>query len=115
MIYLRAALYAEGPTDYAFLRPLLDRLMDELAASLYAGRYELRECLGIDAPPGDYADRAARIAAAVHAHREECTILVVHSDGNGDPEGVRREQVAPGIDAAQWHATATGQVLRALR
>lgn len=101
MIYLRAGLYAEGPTDYAFLRPLLDRLMDELAASSYAGQYELGECLGIDAPAGTYEDRAERIAAAIHAHRDECTVLVVHSDGAGDPERARREQVAPGIDAAR--------------
>ncbi len=32
VIYLRAGLYAEGPTDYQFLRPLLDRLLNELAA-----------------------------------------------------------------------------------
>jgi hypothetical protein len=27
MIYLRAGLYAEGPTDYYFLLPLLDRML----------------------------------------------------------------------------------------
>jgi hypothetical protein len=102
MIYLRAGLYAEGPTDYQFLRPLLDRLMDELAASSYAGQYELGECLAIDAPAGSsYANRADRIAAAVQAHREECTLVVIHSDGAGDPERARREQVTPGIDAAR--------------
>lgn len=105
MIYLRAGLYAEGPTDYAFLRPLLDRLMDELAASLYAGQYELGECLGIDAPSGTHADRAERVAAAIHAHRNECTVLVIHSDGAGDPERARREQVAPGMDAARARCT----------
>jgi hypothetical protein len=102
MIYLRAGLYAEGPTDYQFLRPLLDRLMDELAASSYAGQYELGECLGIDAPAGgSYPDRADRIAAAVHAHRDECTLVVIHSDGAGDPVRARSEQVTPGIDAAR--------------
>lgn len=101
MIYLRAGLYAEGPTDYAFLPPLLDRLMDELAASLFAGQYELGECLGIDAPHGVPADRADRIAAAIDEHWERCTLFVVHSDGAGDPDKARREQVAPGIDAAR--------------
>lgn len=100
-IYLRAGLYAEGPTDYAFLPPLLDRLMDELAASLFAGRYELGDCLGIDAPHGNPADRAERIAAAIHEHWDRCTVFVVHSDGAGDPERVRSEQVIPGIDAAR--------------
>jgi len=40
VIYLRAGLYAEGPSDYQFLRPLLDRLLNELAAPLFAGNYE---------------------------------------------------------------------------
>lgn len=101
MIYLRAGLYAEGASDYQFLRPLLDRLIDELAASSYSGQYELGECLGIDAPGSNHASRAERIAAAVHAHRDECNLVVVHSDGAGDPERARREQVVPGIDAAR--------------
>lgn len=100
-IYLRAGLYAEGPTDYAFLSPLLDRLVDELAASLFAGRYELGDCLGIDAPQGAPANRAERIAAAIHEHWDRCTVFVIHSDGAGDPERARREQVTPGIDAAR--------------
>lgn len=100
-IYLRAGLYAEGPTDYAFLSPLLDRLMDELAASLFAGRYELGDCLGIDAPDPPPAERAERIAAAIHDYWDRCTVFVVHSDGAGDPERARREQVTPGIEAAR--------------
>lgn len=101
MIYLRAGLYAEGPTDYAFLGPLLDRLIDELAASSLAGQYEFRDCLGIDAPEHAGSGRAARIAAAVDAHWDECTLFVVHSDGAGDPERARREQIDPGIAAAR--------------
>jgi hypothetical protein len=100
-IYLRAGLYAEGPNDYALLSPLLDRLIDELAASLFAGRYELGDCLGIDAPHGAPASRAERIAAAIHEHWDRCTVFVIHSDGAGDPDRARREQVAPGIDAAR--------------
>ena len=65
------------------------------------GQYELGECLGIDAPAGAYENRAQRIAAAMHAHRDECTILIIHSDGAGDPERARREQVASGIEAVR--------------
>lgn len=101
MIYLRAGLYAEGPTDYAFLPPLLDRLMDELAANLFLGQYELGDCLGIDALHDTQADRANRIAAAIHEHWDRCTLFVIHSDGGGDPDKARREQVVPGIDAAR--------------
>lgn len=105
MIYLRAGLYAEGPTDCAFLPPLLDRLMDELAASSFAGQYELGDCLCIDAPHSTAADRADRIAAAIHEHWERCTVFIVHSDGAGDPDKARREQVDPGIDAARARRT----------
>jgi hypothetical protein len=34
MIYIRAGLYAEGPTDYDFLLPLLDRLLGDGGAAL---------------------------------------------------------------------------------
>lgn len=36
--YLRPALYAEGPTDYYFLLPLLNRLVRESAARLFSRR-----------------------------------------------------------------------------
>jgi hypothetical protein len=101
MIYLRAGLYGEGPTDDAFLRQLLDRLLDELAASLFAAQYELSGCLAMKAPRGTSANRADRIAAAIDTHWDECTLFVIHSDGGGDPDKMRREQVDPGIDAAR--------------
>src|SRR5262249_48336692 len=50
VIYIRAGVYAEGPTDYDFLLPFLDRLLDTLAASLFAGAYEVASTAGIDAP-----------------------------------------------------------------
>jgi hypothetical protein len=100
-IYLRAGLYAEGPTDYAFLSPLLDRLMDELALSRFTGRYILGDCEGIDAPRPRPAARADRIAAAIHESWDRCTVFVIHGDGAGDPERARREQIVPGIEAAR--------------
>ena len=99
-VYLRAGLYAEGGSDYDFLSPLLNRLVPELATILLPGQNLVPECLGIDAPLPFPAKRADRIAAAIE-HWEECTVFVVHSDGAGDPEKARSEQVDPGIDAAR--------------
>jgi hypothetical protein len=49
-IYLRAALFAEGPSDYEFLVPLINRLLDSLGSRLYPGAVAVEETLGIDAP-----------------------------------------------------------------
>jgi hypothetical protein len=64
-VYLRAGLYAEGPSDYDFLLPLLDRLLPSLAASRFPGAFEVAESLGIDAPYPAQGERAERIAAAI--------------------------------------------------
>lgn len=69
MIYLRAGLYAEGPTDYHFLRPLLDRLLNDLAAPLFAGNYEIADTLGIDARVPRGTRRAIQQVARSQGHR----------------------------------------------
>ena len=58
MIYIRAGLYAEGRTDSEFLLPIINRLLDDIAARLFSGAYELAETLGIDAPSGTSGGRA---------------------------------------------------------
>ena len=100
-VYARAGVFAEGRTDYDFLLPLLDRLLDALAASMFPGNYEIGATIGIDAPRGTEGGRAEKIAAAIRDAWEECTVFVVHSDGAGDPDEARRTCVAPGLDAAR--------------
>lgn len=98
MIYLRAGLYAEGPTDYRFLEPLVERLLFELGATRLPGNADIAGTVGIDAPRGTRSRRREdRIAAAIDAHWDECTIFVVHSDGAGDPDVARACSIAPGI------------------
>jgi hypothetical protein len=101
MIYIRAGVYAEGPSDYDFLRPLLDRLLDAIAAPLFPGHYEVGSTEGIDAPRRFKGGRAERLAAAIDASWDTCTLFVVHADGAGDPEGARRNNVEPGLSAAR--------------
>ncbi len=101
MIYIRAGVFAEGPSDYDFLLPLLNRLLDSMAASLFPGAYELGEAAGIDAPRGTGGGRAERIAAAIDSWWGDCTLFVIHTDGSGDPAGARSTCVEPGIEAAR--------------
>ncbi len=100
MVDLRPALYAEGPTDYYFLLPLLNRLVRTIAAELFPGANEVEGTLGIDSA-GEQSKRADRIAAAVREHEDLIDFLVIHADGAGDPEVARREQVEPGIEVAR--------------
>ncbi|AUX20364.1 hypothetical protein SOCEGT47_008330 [Sorangium cellulosum] len=100
-LYLRAGLYAEGPSDYGFLLPLLDRLLPSLAARMFPGTNEVEASLGIDAPPPAQGERAERIAAAIADRWAECTLFVIHADGAGDPASARRSAIDPGIEAAR--------------
>ena len=100
MIYIRAGLYAEGRTDYEFLLPLVNKLLNELAAKLFLGDYELAETLGIDAPHGMSGGRAEKIQRAVVDYIDYCDLFILHADGAGDPDDARRTQISPGADLA---------------
>jgi len=97
VIYIRAGLYAEGPSDYDFLPPLLDRLLDAVAAPLFPGAYEIGPTIGIDAPRSIAGGRAEKVAAAIDLSWDTCTLFVIHADGAGDPEGARKNNVEPGL------------------
>jgi hypothetical protein len=110
MIYLRAGVFAEGPSDYQFLCRLLNRLIDALAARLFAGACEVGETIGVDAPLGMEGGRAEKIAAAMSEYADLCELFVIHADGAGDPEQARRACIEPGIAAARV-AAATREVI----
>jgi hypothetical protein len=102
MIYVCAGLYAEGPTDYRFLGPLITRLIYDLSAAMVPGRAIVADTVGIDAPRRVKSERREdRIAAAIDDAWGQCTLFIVHSDGAGDPVTVRRSQVDPGIERAR--------------
>ncbi len=99
MIYLCAGLYAEGRSDYAFLLPLIDRMLYE-ASTEVVGMTEVAESVPIDAPPPFPSARADRIANAIHAFQDRCTLFVVHADADRDHEAALRDRVDPGRRAA---------------
>ncbi len=100
MMYLRAGLYAEGPTDYDFLVPLLNRMLRDIAAELFPGANEVADTLAIDSA-GVERKRVDRIAAAVRENEDLIDLLVIHADGAGNPGAALSERAQPGIEAAR--------------
>lgn len=96
-IYLCAGLYAEGPSDYEFLSPLIQRLLDSHGSRLFPGMVDVGETIGIDAPRPTPAKRAERIAAAARDNWDSFTLLVVHADGAGAQDDAWNNAIAPGI------------------
>ncbi len=101
MIYVRAGLYAEGPSDYRFLVPVITRLLQEVAPSVLPSLPEIADTVAIDAPPPAPSNRVERIAAAVHDHWDDCTIFVIHADANGDEARALSDRVQPGMECAR--------------
>lgn len=100
-LYICAGIYAEGSSDYAFLCPLLDRVLDSLGASHFPGAYEVAASVGIDAPHGTQGGRAEKIAAAIDFAFERCTVFVIHSDADGDADAAKLNCIDPGVAAAR--------------
>lgn len=109
MHYIGLALYAEGKTDYYFLRPVLLRLTTELCLQA-PGIVELaEEVIGLDHPSAA-ADlpRPRRIVEAAKLARGAWRILFVHADGAGDPEQARQTLIAPAIELLIQEYVAAG-------
>jgi hypothetical protein len=98
MIYVQAGLYAEGPSDYGFLIPLLDKLLDDLLAQHYPGQVaELPTPLSLDSEASAGPRREDRIADVIERFSDTCQLFVVHADADGDAARARRERVEPGV------------------
>lgn len=96
-IYVQAGLYAEGPSDYAFLIPLLERVLDDLLAREYPGRSTvLPTPLGLDVAENSKQPRDAQIAAVIQRFHDTCQLFVIHADADGDAIRARKERVEPG-------------------
>lgn len=109
MQYLSLALYAEGPTDYHFLRPLLYRLCEDLCLNEGWSAVEISEVLALDdAPDQKDAPRAQRILSAAKAAAGAWRILFIHADGANDPKGLRAQQVEPGLSLLREKFGSTG-------
>ncbi len=98
MQYLNCALYAEGKTDYAFLRPLLLRLCEDVCARSATQQVDIPEVLEIRHPiETSETSRAVRIAQAAQSADRQWRILFVHADSDGDSDRALAERVEPGL------------------
>ena len=98
MRYLGLALFAEGPTDHRFLRPVLRRLCEQLCAQHGQQPVEVGDVAELHTPSGLRDEpREQRIFAAGRQAGETWNILFVHTDGEGDPDRARRERAQPAM------------------
>lgn len=110
MHYLGLALYAEGPTDYNFLRPLLLRLCVDVCTEHANGAVEFNEeVLALDHPASaNDARRDERIIRAALRARGAWRIVFVHSDGEGSPNEARRQLVQPALTRLETDCAGEG-------
>ncbi|HAI69403.1 MAG TPA: hypothetical protein DCM38_08205 [Gammaproteobacteria bacterium] len=99
MRYIELALFAEGPTDYRFLSPILRRVTEDLCCQYAKQPVEVREeVLGLQTPQLFHeASRAQRILAAARQDCHSYLILFIHSDSDGDWKRAFKERVNPAI------------------
>lgn len=98
MRYLGLALYAEGPTDYYFLSPVLLRLCEALCLRDATESIEIGPMMALDDRVQDrHLSREERIEAAALEARNAWNIVFVHTDGESDPERAASERVAPAL------------------
>lgn len=95
---LGLALYAEGPTDYYFLRPLLLRVCEDICLREARTNVDVSEVLALDHPPAlDDARREDRITEAARLALGAWNVLFIHADGASNPARMLREQVDPAL------------------
>lgn len=99
MRYLGLALFAEGPTDYRFLPPILRRATEDLCLRLARSTVEVGEVLGLYTPDNYYdADLATQILEAARQAQGAFNILFVHTDGAGDYAAAYDQRVKPAAE-----------------
>lgn len=110
MHYLGLALYAEGATDYYFLRPLLLRLCEDICTQEASQPVEFgEEVIPLNEPQATKdAAREQRIVAAARLALGSWRIVFVHTDGAGDPARARQQLAQPAIDLLQSECPDSG-------
>lgn len=87
MATLRIGLYAEGPTDQAFLPNIITREAWNLIAQSRRGNFDVAE----DVVPVPRSDGVEGILQT----RDAINVMCLHVDGAGDPEGALQNVLGP--------------------
>lgn len=99
MRYLGMALFAEGPTDYRFLPPLLRRTTENLCLQRARTTVEVGEILPLYSPEKYRdADLSTQILSAAREAQGAFDILFIHTDGAGDPDAAYAQRVQPAAE-----------------
>lgn len=111
MRHLGLALYAEGPTDYRLLSPILSRLCADICLRDSPQVVEIsEEVLALDdAPALRHATREDRIVDAARRALGRWTVLFVHTDADGDARSARSERTQPALERLRREFGAGGQ------
>ncbi|WP_437764433.1 hypothetical protein WMF27_35400 [Sorangium sp. So ce281] len=81
---------------------MINRILPPLAVEICKGGFYIDDARRISEPRRMRgASREERIAAAIEESWSECNLFVVHSDGEGAPDEVRRERIEPGLARAR--------------
>lgn len=104
--YVRAGLYAEGPSDYYFLIPLITNILRALLIEHFPARHDLAETSGL--PDSPLQGREHRIAATITEHWTTFTLFIIHADGKNDPATERATMIEPGLELAREKCRAAG-------
>lgn len=109
MRYLGLALFAEGPTDHSFLRPLLARLCAQVCAEAAEEPVEISELIELHSPSRLREEsREVRVLEAARESFGTWNVLFIHTDAGGDAEVARRERVEPAAVQIQAQLAADG-------
>ena len=93
MRYLGLALFAEGPTDHRFLRPVLRRLCEQLCAQHGRQPVEVGDVAELHTPSGLRDEpREQRIFEAGRQAGRPGTSCSFTPTAEGDPDRARRER-----------------------
>lgn len=99
MRYLGLALFAEGPSDHRFLRPLLRRLCERLCVREAQQTVEIGEVVELHSPADMRGEsREERICRAAERAAGAWHVLFIHTDAAGDPTIAREERVLPATE-----------------
>ncbi len=100
MAYLGLALFAEGPTDHRFLKPVLRRLCENMCLQHAKMMVDIGDVLELHSPARVRDEsRETRIREAAREARDAWHILFIHADGSGDYPGARESLVLPACRA----------------
>ena len=112
MRYLGLALFAEGPTDHRFLRPVLSRLTEDICLRECPEQVEMGAMLEIHSPgPASDAPRGERIFMAAEGSQAAWHILFVHADGAGSPSVAKAKQIIPAFERIATNLEGMGEAV----